>query len=358
MQNNFQTIESIGRPALIKKLTAKSAFNNEDVVTGVGDDTAVVEKNEDSYSLLTSETLMEGVDFDLTYMPLHHLGYKVISALMSDIYAMNGIPQTALINLAVPNKISVEMLEKVYEGIYAAGKDYEVQIAGGDLTASHQTLAVTVSGMGEVGKDAVTYRKGAKPGDAVCVSGDLGGAIAGLRILMREKQFWQESKLTEASAQESGRETFQPALDEYEYVVKRQLVPIARREIVEAFRKKSIIPSSMIDISQGLANDIRLLANASEVGIYIYQAALPVALETRNVADEMNEDADKYALYGGEDLELLFTLPEQKADEFIKEFKDVTIIGKVTEAEKGIKMQTAEGNTVQFEDAGREPSNK
>lgn len=338
---DFQTIQSIGRPALIQKLTKNESYQNDAVVKGVGDDAAVVENGNGQYSLLTSETFMEGVDFDLTYMPLHHLGYKVMSALVSDLYAMNGTPQTALVNLAVPNKISTQMLEKIYEGIYAAGKDYEIQIVGGDLTASHQTLSINVSGTGIVNKSEVVYRSGAQKDDAICVSGDLGGAIAGLRILMREKQFWQES----------GQQTFQPDLDDYEYVVKRQLVPIARKEIIDNFSSKEFTPSAMIDITQGLANDIKHLTNASNSGAFLYQAALPIALDTRKVADEMQEDVDKYALYGGEDLELLFTLPEEQAETYAKEFEDITIIGKISAASEGLKMQTAEGKTVQFEDS-------
>lgn len=337
---DFQTIQSIGRPALIQKLSDKTSFTNDAVIEGPGDDAAVIEKEEETCTLITSEMFMEGVDFDLTYMPLHHLGYKVLSALVSDIYAMNGRPNTANVNLAVPNKISTQMLGKIYEGLQAAAKDYEVQITGGDLTAAHKTLAISVSGTGTADKERMTYRRGANPGDTVCVSGDLGGAIAGLRILMREKQYWQEG----------GDDTFQPELDEYEYVVKRQLVPIARKQVIQYFHEKGIVPSAMIDVTQGLANDIQRLTAASNCGVHLYQAALPIAVETRNVANEMQEDVDKYALYGGEDLELLFTLPEEKADSFVQEHQDVTIIGQITEESEGIRMQTAEGETVQFEE--------
>lgn len=339
--NNFQTIESVGRSGLIKKLTEKITHQKNNVVKGIGDDAAVIEKDANSFTLLTSESFIEGVDFDLTYMPLHHLGYKVVSTVISDIYAMNGSPQTILVNLGIPNKISIEMLQKIYEGLNKAAEDYELQIVGGDLTASHQTLVISVSASGTVKKQAVTYRNGAKEGDALCVSGDLGGAIAGLRILMREKQFWQES--------EEGQQPFQPELDEYEYVLQKQLAPVARKDLAQHFGEKNIIPSSMIDISQGLAVDVQNLATASNCGFHLYQAALPIALETRKVADEMKEDVDKYALYGGEDLELLFTLPEKEVDSFMSEFNDATIIGRVTNANEGVTMQTAEGNTVHFE---------
>ncbi len=348
MENkNFQTIQSLGRPALIKALTKPSSFQRKDVVKGVGDDAAVIQQKNHQYTLITSEIFTEGVDFDLTYMPLHHLGYKMMTALVSDIYAMNGEPETASVNLGVPTKISVKMLEKIYEGIYTAGDDYNVQIIGGDLTASHQTLVISVSGTGCVERSNIAYRKGAKVNDAICVSGDLGGAIAGLRILMREKQFWEEK--------DGG--SFEPELEEYEYVVKRQLVPIARHKLVESFHKQHIVPTAMIDISQGLAADLKQLTDSSKVGAYLYQAALPIAIETRRVADEMKEDVDKYALYGGEDFELLFTLPENIVEEFANNFKEITVIGKITEPEYGLKMQTADGHTVHFQENDNKSSN-
>ena len=336
---DFRTIQSLGRDALIHELNETSSIEREEVVKGIGDDTAVLKACDDQLSLFTSETFMEGVDFDLTYTPLHHLGYKVLASTVSDIYAMNGYPEAALVNLAVPNKLSVEMLKQIYKGIHAAGVDFNVQIVGGDLTASHQTLSISVSGTGKVHQNKITYRKGAHESDAVCVSGDLGSALAGLRILMREKQFWQDNEQT----------NFQPELDDYEYVVKRQLVSKARNDVVDLFYELNITPNAMIDITQGLASETKQLAKASNVGVQLFQAALPIALETRSVADEMQEDADKYALYGGEDLELLFTLPEQVLNKFADELKGITVIGKVVSAENGIKMQTAEGDMVHFE---------
>lgn len=339
-ESNFRTIQSLGRNALIKELTEGSTINKQEVVQGVGDDTAVINGSEGSSILLTSETFMEGVDFDLTYTPLHHLGYKILSATVSDIYAMNGHPETALINLAVPNKLSVDMLKQIYKGIYAAGEDYDVQIVGGDLTASHQTLSIGISCTGKADSNCITYRKGAKVGDAICVSGDLGSALAGLRILMREKQFWQDNEQT----------NFQPELEEYEYVVQRQLLSKARKDIIELLDEINVKPSSMIDITQGLASEIKQIADASNVGMQLYQAALPIALETRSVANEMKEDVDKYALYGGEDLELLFTLPEKIMKKYAEQLKGITVIGKVVSPEEGIKMQTAEGDLVHFEE--------
>jgi thiamine-monophosphate kinase len=339
--DDFRTIQSIGRNELIDELMEHSEIEHPSVVQSYGDDAAVLD-HDGAYQLLSSETFMEGVDFDLTYVPLHHLGYKIGTAAVSDIYAMNGEPEVVLVNMAVPNKISVDMLKEIYRGIGAAGKDNEFQIVGGDLTASHQILSASVSCYGSVQRDKVTYRKGARVGDAICVTGDLGGAIAGLRILMREKQHWEE---------QDSQQAFQPQLDDYEYVVKRQLVPIARRDFIQQIRDLNILPTSMTDITQGLVSDIKNLTKASQVGAYLYQKAFPIAIDTRQVADEMKEDVDKYALYGGEDFELMFTLPEEGVEKLADEFGDFAIIGKVTDQDEGIRMQQADGDVAVFDDS-------
>jgi thiamine-monophosphate kinase len=338
---NFRTIESIGRSELIDELMEDSpAAQNSAILKGYGDDAAVLNGDE-KLSLLSSESFMEGVDFDLTYVPLHHLGYKIATASVSDIYAMNGKPEAVLVNISVPNKISVEMLKEIYRGLGAAAKDYGFQIVGGDLTASHQILGVSISCYGSVPKQKITYRKGAVVGDAICTTGDLGGAIGGLRILMREKKFWED---------QNSQETFQPDLSDYEYVVKKQLVPVARKDFTQKLDELGIIPSSMIDLTQGLVNDLGHLTEASGRGAYIYQAALPIALDTRQVADEMQEDVDKYALYGGEDFELLFTLAEEQVEKLTDKFKDFVVIGKITEQAEGFRMQQAEGDVIVFDE--------
>ncbi len=339
--SEFRTIQSIGRFELIKELTENTGGRCEEVVKGIGDDAAVIRADDGIYSLITSETYMEGVDFDLTYTPLHHFGYKILSATLSDIYAMNGIPSVALVNLAVPNKLSVDMLKEIYKGINAAGEDFGVQIVGGDLTASHYTLSLSVSCMGKVEESRITWRSGAKEGDAICLSGDLGGAIAGLRILMREKEFWE--------GQEDQQQAFQPDLDGYEYVVKKQLLPTARKDIIEVFHENNITPGAMIDITQGLVSELKQITDSSGLGAHIYQAALPIAPYTREVADEMKEDVDKYALYGGEDLELMFTLPEEQLNAFSEVLTDVNVIGKIDVPDSGVKMQTGEGDLIEFE---------
>lgn len=338
--DSFRSIESIGRHRLIKELSKQSSFRNERVIKGIGDDATVLEETQTYVGLLSSESFLEGVNFDLTYTPLHHLGYKIVTAAVSDIYAMNGTPDTVLVNLGLPNKLSVDMVNEIYKGINAAALDYEVEISGGDLTASHQILTLSITAHGRTEKDKLIYRSGAKIDEAICVTGDLGGAIAGLRILMREKKYWEEH----------GQDQFQPDLGDYEYVVKRQLVPGARRDFIDKIAELDINPSAMIDLTQGLVSDIHQLTEASNVGAHIYQAALPIAIETRQVADEMKEDVDKYALYGGEDFELLFTLPEDAVEILAEEFEDFVVIGKITKQEKGVKMQRQDGELISFEE--------
>lgn len=338
-EDSFKSIQSVGRLGLINEINNFDGYTDASVIRGIGDDAAVIEKTEQQVVLLTSETFTEGVDFDLTYHPLQHLGYKVVSTTISDVYAMNGTPTAILVNIAMPNKISVDMVKTIYQGMYSAGKDFEVQIVGGDLTASHQTLGISVTAYGEAEKERLTYRSGARMDDAICITGDLGGAMAGLRILMREKKHWEENP-------EQG---FQPDLSDYEYVVKRQLVPAARRDFVESILEHDIRPHAMIDITQGLISEIYQLMEASKVGAYLYQAALPIIPDTRTVADEMKEDVDKYAMYGGEDLELVFTLPEEKVEELAEHFKDFVVIGRITDQEDGLCMQTSEGEVMVFE---------
>lgn len=340
MSDSFQTIQSIGSKALLEKITNFDDYRNDRVMMAVGDDAAVIREDADSLTLLSSDTYVEGVDFDPTYTPFHHLGYKILSAAVSDIYAMNGYPEAVLVNLAVPNRMSVEMITDLYQGIYAAGKVHKTQVTGGDLKANHANLVVSVSVYGKTDKDHLTYRSGAKKGDAICVTGDLGGALAGLRILMREKKFWEEH----------GDESIQPELDDYQFVVKRQLVPEARRDLIDTLREVNLIPSSMIDLSKGLVQEVSSISEASDLGAHIYQAALPIAIETRQVADEMQEDVDRYALFGGEDLELMFTLPEKDVEMFVNHFNDFVVIGRMTDKKEGMKMQTAEGDVISFDD--------
>jgi len=339
MENDFQPIDEIGREGLIDKLLAFESYSHPDVIKGPGDDAAVFEISEEKIALLSSEQFTEGIDFDLTYVPLRHLGYKIVSNTLSDIYAMNCLPTGVTVNLALPNKISVQMAENLYEGIYAAGHDFQVQLVGGDVNASHQVLSISCSVYGKGEKKQLTYRSGSSVDDAICVTGDVGAALAGLRILMREKQIWQEHQ----------KEEVQPDLSDYEFVVRKQLVPKARHDIVDLFHRYELVPSAMIDVTKGLLHELYQLTSKGKVGAYLYEQALPVAVETRQVADEMEEDVDKYALYGGEDLELVFTMPENDIERLAKISKDFAVVGKITSQEEGLKMQRADGNVVEFE---------
>lgn len=340
MSEDFQTISSIGRKGLLELLEEFETFKSDKIIKSIGDDASVIKNDPSKVSLISSDTFVEGVDFDPTYTPFHHLGLKILSAAINDIYAMNGKPVSALINLAVPNNLSVQMILDLYKGFFAAGHEYEVEIVGGDLTANHTTTVISVTVQGEADLDKITYRSNAKIGDAICVTGDLGGALAGLRILMREKKFWEEH----------GEDASQPELTDYEYVVKRQLLPSAKKDLIEALAQNNIVPSSMIDLSKGLVNEINEVSIASNLGAYIYQAALPIAVETREVANEMEEDVDRYALFGGEDHEMMFTLPEKDVEKYIEYFKDFVVIGRMTPKDEGLQMQTAEGTVISFDD--------
>lgn len=340
MSEEFKTIQSIGRKGLLNELVKFTGSKQSSTKLGIGDDTAVLTEADGSLTLLTTDTFVEGVDFDPSYTPFTHFGYKMVSSSVSDIYAMNGKPSSLVVSLALPNRMSVQMVKDLYTGIDNACKKHDIEVVGGDLTGNHNHAVITVSVYGKADPNKITYRKGANIGDAICVTGDVGGAIAGLRILMREKQFWQQH----------GDQAAQPDLEDYKYVVKRQLMPEARRDLIEAMDSQSIIPTSMIDITQGIVNEVTEICEASDLGAYLYQAALPIAIETRHVADEMEEDVDRYALFGGEDLELLFTLSEVQVEKFIEHFKDFAVIGRLTPKDEGLNMQTAEGAVVSFDD--------
>lgn len=339
MEESFQQIQEIGFPALIQKIEGYQGSVRKEIVSGIGDDAAVFKASGSELLTTSSEIFLEGVHFDLTYTPLQHLGYKLTTAAVSDIFAMNSNPVQLLVNIAIPNKISVQMVEQFFNGVDTACKNYHVQLSGGDTTASHQILAVSMTAIGSVPKNDVIYRKGAKDGDLICVTGDLGSALAGLRVLMREKKDWQESE----------SDYFQPDLSEYEYVVKRQLMPEARKDVVNAFKESKMKPSAMIDLSQGLLTDLKSILVDSGLGAEIYSPAVPISIETRKIADEMQEDVDKYAFYGGEDYEMLFTMNENDAGKLRDTFNDFTVVGKLLGGQEKLLLNTGEGETVELD---------
>ena len=328
----FTPIQKLGRAGLLEKISSKFEQHSARMPFGIGDDATVVSEAGGKHPLLSSETYTEGVEFDLSYTPLKHLGYKVVSMAVSDIYAMNGHPEILLINLALTNKVSVEMVEAFYEGVHLGCSRYGVELGGGDLSAAQAAMSVSVSVYGTTTKPV--YRSGAQTGDALCVTGDLGAASCGLMILLREKKHFDSSN----------QKVMLPELDLYEYVVGRQLMPQARRDCVDAFAAHQIVPTSMIDVSKSLNASLLELCGASGKGGRIYEAALPVSPETRAAANELEQDIDSFVLFGGEDAELLFTLPEAQVDAFSKVFHDFVVIGKIGTPEDKLRMQTAEGS--------------
>jgi thiamine-monophosphate kinase len=333
-KKSFTPIQEVGRQQLIRSLRQFETSQAGSLIMGIGDDAAVLRISEYSSGLLSTDSLVEGVHFDLSYTPFKHLGFKAVTVAVSDIYAMNGKPDVVTVSLMLPNRISLEMLQELYAGINSAASFYGVDIAGGDVAPTISNMVISMSAWGTVPAERVCYRSGAKAGEAVCVSGDLGGALAGLRLLMREKQVWQER----------GDDLFEPDLSGFDYVVGRQLVPHARKDLIDAFENHGVMPGAMIDLSQGLANELLYLCNASGCGAHIYEAALPVAPDTRAAADELGEDAGRFALHGGEDFEMLFTLPEEAVETFSGQFRDFVVIGKLLDPAEGVRIQDAEGD--------------
>ncbi|WP_047444817.1 thiamine-phosphate kinase [Alistipes sp. ZOR0009] len=331
-------LATLGEFGLIDHLTSSIKLNQPTTRTGVGDDAAVIDAG-DKYMLLTTDLLLEGIQFDLTYTPLRHLGYKAVVANIMDIYAMNGTPTQLTISLGISKRFSVEMLDELYDGIRLACETYQVDLVGGDTTSSLTGLAISVSVVGFVDKDKITYRSGAKANDLICVSGNLGAAFMGLQILEREKQVF------------AGNDKVQPQLEGFDYVLKRQLKPEARKDIVDQLRELGIQPTSMIDLSDGLASDLMQIAKSSKAGVRIYLEKIPIASETFRAGEELNFDPAIAALNGGEDYELLFTIPIEKHDE-VKNLGGIDVIGHITAESKGNYIVTPDGGEIPLQAQG------
>jgi thiamine-monophosphate kinase len=323
-KNEPTPLTEVGEFGLIDRLTKNIKFYQDSSLLGVGDDAAVI-KNEDDVTVVTTDMLIEGVHFDLLYTPLKHLGYKAVVVNLSDIYAMNAKPKQITVSIAASNRISVEALEEFYEGIQLACEIYKVDLIGGDTTSSLSGLVISVSAMGTAAEDKIVKRSGAKENDLICVSGDLGAAYAGLQVLEREKAVYQENQ------------NMQPDLSGKDYILERQLKPEARMELIQFFEKEGILPSAMIDISDGLSSELIHLASASEVGIQIYEDKIPIDPTTVTTMDELNLSSTLAALNGGEDYELLFTIPLDYHEK-IKKTPGVSIIGHVTDKNAGYFM--------------------
>lgn len=322
-------IARLGEFGLIDHLTAGIEPVNASTLKGVGDDAAIMRFGSQD-ALVTTDMLVEGVHFDLTYVPLKHLGYKAAVVNFSDIYAMNGTPRQITVSLGISSRFTVEHLEQLYAGIRLACEIYGVDLVGGDTTASRSGLIISITCLGDVAADKAVTRSGAKDTDLVCVSGDLGAAYMGLQLLEREKRV------------SGGDKDFIPKFEGKEYLIERQLKPEARRDIVMKLAEKGIVPTSMIDISDGLSSEMLHICKASDVGCRIYEDRLPIDYQTAIMAEEINMNLATAALNGGEDYELLFTVPLHLHEE-IQRMGGVHVIGHITAPELGCALITRDG---------------
>lgn len=322
-------ISQIGEFGLIDRITKGIEHVNASTVTGIGDDAAVLRYPETDV-LVSSDLLIENVHFDLTYVPLKHLGYKAAVVNFSDIYAMNGTPRQITVSLAISSRFTVEHIEQLYSGLRLACEIYGVDLVGGDTTASHSGLVISVTCIGDAQHGKVVKRSGAKDTDLVCVSGDLGAAYMGLQLLEREKNVGR------------GDKDFIPKFEGKEYIIERQLKPEARRDIVEELEKAGIVPTAMIDVSDGLSSEMLHICKASNVGCRIYEDRIPIDYQTAIMAEEVNMNLVTAALNGGEDYELLFTAPLHLHEQLSK-ITGIKIIGHITKPELGCALITRDG---------------
>lgn len=334
-------ISELGEFGLIDRLTEGLNIKNPTTLRGVGDDCAVLEYK-DSEVLVSTDLLVEGIHFDLTYVPLKHLGYKSAVVNFSDVFAMNGRPQQIVVSLAISKRFTVEHMEELYAGLRLACDLYGVDLVGGDTTTSRSGLviSITVIGSGEKGK--IVYRDGARDTDLICVSGDLGSAYMGLQLLEREK------------AASAGRADFQPDFGGKEYLIERQLKPEARRDVIDALANAGIVPTAMMDVSDGLSSELLHICKASHTGCRVYEDRIPIDYQTAVMAEELNMNLVTAAMNGGEDYELLFTVPLH-AHEEIKKIPGVRVIGHITKPELGCAMVTRDGTEMEIRAQGWNP---
>jgi thiamine-monophosphate kinase len=323
-------LSSLGEFGLINHLAASIKTSHATTIKGIGDDCAVT-VGANGLQLITTDLLMEGVHFDLSYCPLKHLGYKAAMVNLSDIYAMNGRPSQIVISLGLSNRISLEAVEELYSGILMACEKHGVDIVGGDTSSSKSGLVIGITAIGSVSPDRISYRNGAAVNDLICVSGDLGAAYMGLQVLSREKRVFLENPQV------------QPDLTGADYILERQLKPEARKNVIDALEDAGIIPTSMIDISDGLASELFHISNASRTGCRIYEEKIPIDVETARHAEEMNLNPLLAAMNGGEDYELLFTI-KQNDFEKIKSINGIHVIGHVTEESSGLALIDKSGH--------------
>ena len=329
MENRTE-IGSLGEFGLIDHLTRNNITVNESTIKSIGDDAAVID-NTGFQTVVSTDLLVEGIHFDLMYTPLKHLGYKSVVVNLSDIYAMNAQPKQITVSLALSNRFSVEAVDELYEGIYAACRHYNVDLVGGDTTSSPRGLVISVTAIGQAKKEKLVYRNGAKVGDLVCISGDLGAAFLGLQILEREKQLYLDNP------------SVQPDLEQQDYLIGRQLKPEARKDIIEMMATNNLVPTAMMDISDGLASELHHICRQSGVGAFIEESGVSIHPDAQMMALTFQMDPITCALSGGEDYELLFTI-DPKDIEKIKYLPDIYIAGEIVKAEDGIRLHTKGGN--------------
>jgi thiamine-monophosphate kinase len=331
MEQQRTEISSLGEFGLIEHLTRNIEFRNASSIVGVGDDAAIID-HFGKQTVVSTDLLIENIHFDLMYTPLKHLGYKSVVVNLSDIYAMNATPTQITMSVAFSNRFSLEALDEFYEGVYAACEKYQVDLVGGDTSSSQKGLIISVTAIGEVSTDKYVRRGTAKKGDLLCCSGDLGAAYLGLVFLEREKRIFLENP------------SIKPDLEGEKYVIGRLLKPEARKDIVEFFEKAELMPSAMMDISDGLSSETLHVCKQSELGCVIYEDKMPIAEETRMAAFKFELDPTACALSGGEDYELLFTIAQEQYDKILLN-EEISVIGYMTEPSKGKKIITKGGNS-------------
>jgi len=322
-------LSSLGEFGLIKHISRKNRMRQPSTIKSIGDDAAVLQPTPNKLQVITTDMLVEGIHFDLMYTPLKHLGYKAVVVNLSDVYAMNALPTQITVSLALSSRFTVEALDQIYAGIYAACELYGVDLVGGDTSSSKKGLIISVTALGEVDKDKVVYRNTAKVGDLICVSGDLGGAYLGLQLLEREKAVFLSHP------------DVQPELEKYAYPVERQLKPEARKDILDILATYDIVPSSMIDISDGLSSDLLHICTQSDVGCQIFEENIPVHTKTFSLSQLFKMSPITCALNGGEDYELLFTV-HPKHLSTLSDIYGLSVIGRIVPAEQGRKLFTTD----------------
>ncbi len=331
MNNTNRTdVNTLGEFGLIEHLTKQTQLKHPSSIYGIGDDAAVLSSSS-GLTVVSTDMLVEGIHFDLMYTPLKHLGYKSVVVNLSDIYAMNALPKQITVSLAISNRFSVEALEELYAGIHQACDFYNVDLVGGDTTSSQKGLYLSVTAIGETDADRISYRNTAKIGDLLCVTGNLGAAYLGLQILEREKQIYLANP------------GVQPDLDQSSYLIERQLKPEARRDMINLFAKNQLVPTAMIDVSDGLASELFHICRQSGVGAYIEESGVPIHPEAEQQAIKFQLDPITCALSGGEDYELLFSVRPEDLDK-VKFLPDTYIMGEVVAPDDGIRLHTKGGN--------------